>query len=105
MGIILQNENTNDGMAAILTQLHQYVPQFAYLEERHVSNGDVEKVEKAKMHQILLGGDQLTAARARSSVKGKLNSQTPAKQLQGVIPVMEDWHTKANFLGVSPFMQ
>ena len=76
MGIILQNEDTNDGMAGILTQLHQYVPQFAYLEERHVSNGDVEKVEKATMHQILLGGDQLTAARAWSSVKGKLNSQT-----------------------------
>lgn len=104
MGIILQNENTNDGMAAILTQLHQYVPQFTYSEERYVSNGSVEKVEKAKMRQILLGGDQLTAARARSSIKSKLNSQTPAKQLKGIIPVMEDWHTKANFLGVSPLL-
>jgi len=44
--------------------------------------------------------DQLTAARARSSIKAKMNSQTPAKQLKGIIPVMEDRHTKANFLGV-----
>lgn len=101
MGIILQNENTNDGIAAILTQIHQYVPQFTYTEEVCISDGTVEKIEKAKMHQILLGGDQLTAARARNSIKGKMNSQTPSKQLQGIIPVMEDWHTKANFLGVS----
>ena len=65
------------------------------------SNGETETIEKAKVHSILLGGDQLTAARARHSIKAKINSQTPAKQLIGIIPVMEDWHTKANFLGVS----
>ena len=88
-------------MTEILTQLHQYIPQSTYFEEKEISNGTVEKIEKANMHQILLGGDQLTAARSRSAIKAKGNSQTPAKQLQGIIPVMEDWHTKANFLGVS----
>ena len=50
---------------------------------------------------ILLGGNQLTADRARYSIKAKMNSQTPEKQLTGIIPVMKDWHTKANFLGAS----
>lgn len=88
-------------MIEILTQLHQYVPQYTYHEEREISNGTVEKIVKANMRQILLGGDQLTAARSRSSIKAKMNSQTPSKQLLGIIPVVEDWHTKANFLGVS----
>ena len=63
-------------MSEIMTRLHQYVPQFTYLQERYVSNGTVERIEKAKMHQILLGGDQLTTARARNIIKGKMNAQT-----------------------------
>jgi len=57
-------------MSEIMTRLHQYVPQFTYLQERYVSNGTVERIEKAKMH-FLLGGDQLTTARARNIIKGK----------------------------------
>jgi len=62
-------------------------------------DGETETVEKA--HSILLGGNQLTTDRARYSIKAKMNSQTPEKQLTSIIPVMEDWHTKANFLGTS----
>lgn len=101
MGVILENENTSDGMVEILTHLHQYIPQSTFYEDRQLSDGTLERVEKANMRQILLGGDQLTAARARSAIKAKMNSQTPAKQLLGIVPVMEDWHTKAHFLGVS----
>lgn len=88
-------------MVAILTHLHQYVPHVTYNETIYISNGEKETVEKAKMYPILFGGDQLTAARARHSIKAKINSQNPVKQLKGIIPVLEDWHTKANFLGVS----
>ena len=88
-------------MITILTQLHKYIPQSTYCVERAVSTGVVEKIEKANMRQTLLGGDQLTAARARSAIRGKMNAQTPEKVLVGIVPVIEDWHTKANFLGVS----
>ena len=57
--------------------------------------------EKASIHRIVVGGDQLTAARIRAAQKGKLNGQTPLSRLEGIISVAEDWHTKANFLGVS----
>lgn len=91
-------------MVAILTHLHQYVPCVTYSETKCVSSGEKEVIVKAKFHCVLVGGDQLTAARARHSIKAKVNSQTPVKQLKGIIPVMEDWPTKANFLGVSCIM-
>ena len=34
-------------------------------------------------------------------MKVRVNSITSAKKFSGIIPVVEDWHTKANFLGVS----
>ena len=49
-------------MAAILTHLHQYVPCITHTESKVYSNGETETIEKAKVHSILLGGDQLTAA-------------------------------------------
>jgi len=53
------------------------------------------------MRQTLLGGNQLTAARARCAFKGKLNAQTPEKALAGIVLVIEDWYTKASFLRMS----
>jgi len=59
------------------------------------TNGETKAIERAKVHSILFGCDQLTA---RHFIKAKINSQTPAKPLTGIIPVMEDWHTKAKFM-------
>ena len=50
---------------------------------------------------ILFGGDQLTAVRARSSQKIRINSETESAALQGFIPVAEDWHTSVTLLTVS----
>ncbi len=42
----------------------------------------------------------MTAARARSAIGAKLNGETSLRRLEGIIPVFEDWHSKANFMGV-----
>ena len=55
--------------------------------------------DEAKFNPILFGGDQLTAARARSAMKVRVNSNTSAKKFSSIIPVVEDWHMKTNFLG------
>ena len=39
----------------------------------------------------------------RGAIKAEVNSQTPSKGLSGIIPIVEDWHAKANFLGVSVY--
>ncbi len=87
-------------MVDIMTHIHQYVPSVSYTEEKIVS-GEKVMVTKERMHRLLIGGDQMTAARARSAIKSKINGETPSKKFEGLIPTFEDWHTKANFLGVS----
>lgn len=88
-------------MAEILTHLHQYVPSVPFVTKKTMDTGEVVDEEKASIHRILIGGDQLTAARARAAQRAKLNGQSPVKRLEGLIPAAEDWHTRANFLGVS----
>lgn len=43
---------------------------------------------------ILLGGGQLTVARARGSQLIRSSSGTNKDSLGGLLPVVEDWHTK-----------
>ena len=49
-------------------------------------------VPKAVFSPVLLGGDQLTAARVRGAKKTKVSDEVPANKLEGIIPVAEDWH-------------
>jgi len=90
-------------MVDILTHLHQYVPQVPYAQQKITSNGEVVHTNHSQMHKILMGGDQMTAARTRAALNSRANSEIPSNKLEGFIPVVEDWHTKANFLGVSVY--
>ena len=53
-----------------------------------------------EFHYTLFGGDMLTAARARGSKNIVSNSQRGKDRLEGVIPVVEDWHAKLCLLEV-----
>lgn len=100
--MVLKNENKSDDMVDIMKHMHQYVPYDEYEEEQMVEGiAETVTVTKASAYPILFGGDQLTAARARSARKAKVNSVVPAKRFHGLIPVAEDWHTRMNYLGVS----
>ena len=101
LGILRKNENKGDEMIDILKHLHQYVPSVSFFTDKVLSTGETAKEEKASFHRIIVGGDQLTAARIRAGQKGKLNGQSPSKRLEGIVPAVEDWHAKANLLGVS----
>lgn len=43
----------------------------------------------------------MTAARARGSQRIRSNSETGRARLEGLQPVVEDWHAKVVLLGVS----
>ena len=88
-------------MVAIATHISQYVPCVSIRQKKTLSTGDTVTVENMRMHRILVGGDQMTAARARSAIDAKSNGQTSTQRLEGIIPVFEDWHAKGNFMGVS----
>ena len=91
----MKNENKSSVMIDILTHLHQYVPAVSSTCEWIISTGVKVATEKRAFHRILVGGDQLTAARARSVLDVKLNRQTPLMKLEGIVTVAEDWHRKA----------
>lgn len=97
-----KNENKGDEMVEIMSSLHQYVPTVKYVEDCFIpSTGLTTQVPKASLHPIIIGGDQLTAARARGAKKAKLHVDSPISRLEGLIPVAEDWHTKVTLLEVS----
>lgn len=87
-------------MVEILTHLHQYVPCVPFVTKTTLDTGEVVEEEKANIRRVIIGGDQLTAARIRAGQRAKLNAESPVKRLEGIIAAAEDWHTKANFLGV-----
>ena len=62
-----------------------------------MSEDNIKKI----VHQVLLGGDQLTVKRARAAMRIRDNSTNDTDRLQGFIPTCEDWHTKVVFLEVS----
>lgn len=88
-------------MVEIMSILHNYVPIVEYTQEEVIkSSGESVQNPKADIHHLLIGGDQLTAARGRGSKKAKLHSDSPKSRLEGLIPVAEDWHTKVTLLEV-----
>ena len=102
LGIIPKSENKGDEMVEIMSNLHQYVPKVEYTEDCFISDiGETVQVPSAFLHPILIGGDQLTAARGRGAKKAKVHADSPTSRLEGLIPVAEDWHTKVTLLQVS----
>ena len=80
LGIIPKNENKSDKMVDIMTSLHKYVPIVEYTEELYIASiDDTVHVPQALLHPIILGGDQLTAARGREGKEGKSACRYPSK--------------------------
>lgn len=83
-----------------MKKLHQYVPGVNKSIEQDLG-GEKIQVEEVIMHPILFGGDQLTAQRARAAKLSMAGESTSKERLEGLVPVIEDWHTKQALLVVS----
>ena len=79
---------------------HQYVPAVEYEERTRCDEISDVIVKDAVMYPLLFGGDQLSVARQRTALKVMSNAETPALRMEGLIPTIEDWHTKLTFLEV-----
>ena len=79
-----------------MEKLHEYVPA------KSVTN-EVSDDEDYLYHKLLLGGDQLTIARSRSSIAIRADHDLAREHLEGLLPVVEDWHmhTKMTLVKVS----
>lgn len=102
LGVYLKNENKLDEMVSIMETLQQYVPHVRKTTTVQVHGSE----EQETFHQdhfshILFGGDQLTKVRAVGAQRIRGNSEDGIGRLQGLIPVVEDWHAKVCFAAVS----
>lgn len=100
LGILLKSEIHMDEMIDILKHVQRYVPTVTSQEQVVVSNDEVTVITDS-FHKILLGGDQLTAARIRSSQRIVKNSERGLDRLEGLTAVIEDWHAKQCMMQVS----
>lgn len=87
-------------MCSILEELHHYVPTEKVTLNLTLPTGESRPLNSELFHRILLGGDQLTAARARSGCAARADHDSSGKRLSGLLPVTEDWHAKMCYLKV-----
>ena len=99
--MILKNESKLDEMSSILEQFMKLVPTEP-AEGLHVlPNGSTVPYDNTQFFKILLGGDQLTVARVRGTQALRASEDKAVDRLEGVIPVVEDWHARMTLMIVS----
>eukprot|EP00057_Strongylocentrotus_purpuratus_P018700 XP_011673174.1 PREDICTED: uncharacterized protein LOC105442605 [Strongylocentrotus purpuratus] len=84
LGVLNENENTTDGILKIMHHMHQYVP--GHSSEQPTT--------------IISAGDLLTCERESNCIEEQRNSSTPSQRLEGLMPVIADFHALANFYQV-----
>lgn len=91
-------------MAEILEELHKYVPTKAYEVTTNLIDEGEELVHtEYNFHQIVCTGDQLTVARHRTANAMRHHSEDELERLEGLIPSVEDWHTKQLLVKIKLF--
>lgn len=96
----MKNENKLDEMVGILDELGKYVPCSETQHKVCVEGSQPQEQILSSLHRLLIGGDQLTAARARGAIRQRQNSLTAMERLEGFLPATEDWHAKVCLLTV-----
>ena len=84
-----------------MSHLQQYVPTNTTEDEIHNPlTNESFKVFLDHFHYLLIGGDQLTVERAIGAKKERSNEKRGVDRLEGLLPVIEDWHAKVASLKV-----
>ena len=83
-----------------MDEVHDYVPSVTQHTSLLLPDGSVWEDDNQFFHRILMGGDQLTVARARGSISIREDHDSNVQRLDGIIPVVEDWHAKQCLLKV-----
>jgi L1 cell adhesion molecule like protein len=90
-----------DEMCKILERHQLYVPSISSQTSVTLPNGEVHKMTTTEMLEMLFTGDLLTVVRARSAISIRASHDTTKDQLRGLIPTVEDWHSRMTLMKVS----
>ena len=80
-----------------MESLHKCVPTQSC--EGQLPSGHSLTYDNTKFVEILFGGDQLTVACA-NGIKALCGHDTAFDRLDGLVPVLEDWHVRVILLQV-----
>lgn len=94
VGVLLLNENKLDEMGLILSHYMKLVPTVPAEGQFPTPNGVLTFDDTC----FFSGGDQLTVAWIRGSQALRDTHDKPVDRLEGVIPVVEDWHTRMTLM-------
>lgn len=100
LGVLLYNENKLEEMGQILSHYMKLVPTLESEGELLLTNGNTLQFDDTRFHSILFGGDQLTLARIRGTQALRDTEDRCVDRFTGVIPVIEDWHTRMTLMKV-----
>lgn len=98
LGVLPEDETSYEGMIAILEALQKYVPS-KHTDMEQIPGTDTK--EEKTFITTLVGGDYLSAVRARGAIAIRSNSELKEHRLEGLLPVAEDWHAKVCLMQVS----
>ena len=87
-------------MSHVLDHYMQLVPKTEANGFLLLPNGEKIEFDGTKFNAKLLGGDQLTVVRARSTQALRDTLDSATQRYEGLIPVIEDWHSRAILLQV-----
>ena len=96
LAVIPENETSYEGMIGILEELQQYIPS-KLIDIKEKIPGSELSSEKSFI-TTLVGGNNLSTARARGAMLIRGNSELQEHDLKGFLPVSEDWHAKVCLL-------
>jgi hypothetical protein len=87
-GVVFHNENTNEGIEAVLEAVRKYIP-----------NIDNDNMKKYSISQVL-AGDQLSVERGANQLIQVANGLTPQERKEGLHLEIADFHAQMKFLQV-----
>ena len=76
-------------------------------KEGHLTlpNGEMLDFDDTSIFSVLHGSDHLTVARARGAQAMRASHDRPSDHLEGIIPVVEDWHSRMTLMRVILFLK
>ena len=88
-------------MCKIMDSMHKYIPSITVQKIATLPHGEQFQYDDYDLWETLFGGDQLTVTRARGATDIRVDHDPADEKLRGLIPVIEDWHSRMTFLKVS----
>lgn len=87
-------------MCKFIDTIHKYVPALMKKTQETMDDGDILERIDFMAWNTLLGGDQLTVARARGAASIRAGHDSPKERLCGLVPTIEDWHCRMTLMKV-----